>query len=85
MIAIREFSALRELIENLPLEGEMKDEAKKRLADWTMLISHLDAAGVGEYVQIDLGIVRGLAYYTGLFSRRLRRLGRAVHWLGRSL
>ncbi len=28
--------------------------------------SHLDALGVGEYLRLDLTIVRGLAYYTGI-------------------
>ena len=29
------------------------------------LLSDLDARGLGDYVRVDLGIVRGLAYYTG--------------------
>jgi histidyl-tRNA synthetase len=65
VIAIRDFDALKGFIDNLPLEGDKKDLAAKRLKDWTSLMSHLEAAGIGPYVQIDLGIVRGLAYYTG--------------------
>ena len=37
-------------------------------ADWTPLqnlLADLDARGVSEFVKVDLGIVRGLAYYTG--------------------
>lgn len=64
-IAIRDFATLREYILNLPLEGDLADQAKARIANWEQLLRHLDAAGAGEFIQIDLGIVRGLAYYTG--------------------
>lgn len=38
---------------------------RSRLSDWDELLSGLDAAGLRDFVQIDFGIVRGLAYYTG--------------------
>ncbi len=62
---LRDFATLRERIEALPLEGDLRDRATRRLEEWTGLLAALDAAGVGDYVRIDLGIVRGLAYYTG--------------------
>jgi histidyl-tRNA synthetase len=62
---IRDFEALRSFIEDLPLEGERVKRAEKRLADWEALLGDLRAAGYRDFVQIDLGIVRGLAYYTG--------------------
>jgi len=65
LIAIRDFDSLKEAIQNLPLEGDLSEQAAKRLDDWTQLIRNLNASGAGEYIQIDLGIVRGLAYYTG--------------------
>jgi histidyl-tRNA synthetase len=65
LIAIHDFGALRSFMEGLPLEGEPKIAAQKRLADWTVLIDHLEASGLSAFLQIDLGIVRGLAYYTG--------------------
>lgn len=65
IIAIHDFEALRNFIQGLALEGESRTAAEKRLADWTVLIDHLEAAGLGTFLQIDLGIVRGLAYYTG--------------------
>ena len=34
-------------------------------SDWELLLDDLDALGVSGQLQIDLGIVRGLAYYTG--------------------
>lgn len=65
VIAIRDFSTLAGYIRNLPLEGALAAQAEARLADWELLLRHLNAAGAGEFIQIDLGIVRGLAYYTG--------------------
>lgn len=35
------------------------------LAELRQLVDYLDALGKREYVRLDLGIVRGLAYYTG--------------------
>lgn len=65
LISIRDFGALRAFVQDLPLEGERKEAAEKRLADWAVLIGGLEAASLSAFLQIDLGIVRGLAYYTG--------------------
>lgn len=65
VIAIREFDALVDFIDKLDLEGELVVQAQNRLENWRSLLSFLDSAGVGDFIQIDLGIVRGLAYYTG--------------------
>lgn len=64
-VSIREFAALRAYILSLPLEGELAEQAQARLADWEALLAGLESAGAREFIQIDLGIVRGLAYYTG--------------------
>lgn len=37
----------------------------KRLQEWKSLFADLKAMGLSDYIQVDLGIVRGLAYYTG--------------------
>lgn len=65
VIAIQDFTELRTFVEELPLEGESKQTAEERLADWTVLIETLEAAGLSSFLKIDLSIVRGLAYYTG--------------------
>jgi histidyl-tRNA synthetase len=65
VIAIHDFDALRAYIENLPLEGDLAAQATARIEDWAQLLRKLEASGVGDFIQIDLGIVRGLAYYTG--------------------
>jgi histidyl-tRNA synthetase len=41
------------------------DTADQRAVDWQRLISQLESLGCMETVDVDLGIVRGLAYYTG--------------------
>src|SRR5213595_1070547 len=40
------------------------------------LVSALDARGLAEFVQIDLGIVRGLAYYSGVVFEAFDRAGK---------
>ena len=64
-VTIHDFDTLRTYIENLPLEGDLAAQAKARIEEWSQLLRDLTASGVGDFIQIDLGIVRGLAYYTG--------------------
>ncbi len=40
--------------------------AAEHVARFARYLAHLDALGVGEWVVLDLSIVRGLAYYTGI-------------------
>jgi len=46
-----------------------------RLADWKKLLGALDAMGLGSFVAVDLGVVRGLAYYTGFVFEAFDRKG----------
>jgi histidyl-tRNA synthetase len=46
-----------------------------RLADWKKLLGALSAMGLAEYVSVDLGVVRGLAYYTGFVFEAFDRQG----------
>jgi histidyl-tRNA synthetase len=52
------------------LDGEGKSEKLDRLVDG------LEHRGLGGYVKIDLGIVRGLAYYTGVVFEAFDRAGK---------
>jgi histidyl-tRNA synthetase len=45
---------------------ELSDEAAAATAELKELFSVLDAMGVSEFCKFDIGIVRGLAYYTGI-------------------
>jgi len=40
-------------------------EGKQQLADLRRLLELLETMGVGPYCAVDMGVVRGLAYYTG--------------------
>jgi histidyl-tRNA synthetase len=46
-----------------------------RLADWRKLLGNLDAMGLARFVEVDLGVVRGLAYYTGFVFEAFDRKG----------
>ncbi|MDB6169744.1 MAG: histidyl-tRNA synthetase, partial [Verrucomicrobia bacterium] len=46
-----------------------------RLADWRKLLGGLDAMGLTRFVEVDLGVVRGLAYYTGFVFEAFDRKG----------
>lgn len=46
-----------------------------RLADWKKLLGGLDAMGLARFVEVDLGVVRGLAYYTGFVFEAFDRKG----------
>src|SRR5438067_6174823 len=60
--------SVEELRESHPGAGEHLDRVERYL-------SLLKALGVGEWVQLDLGIVRGLAYYTGIVFEIFDRKG----------
>lgn len=56
-----------------------------RLADWRKLLGGLEAMGLARFVSVDLGVVRGLAYYTGFVFEAFDRKGelRAIAGGGR--
>ena len=47
----------------------------ERLEDLRILVQRLSAAGMDGFVQLDFGIVRGLAYYTGFVYEAFERSG----------
>ena len=65
-----------------PLASE---KANTRIAEWRRLLANLEAMGLGAFVQVDLGVVRGLAYYTGFVFEAFDRKGelRAIAGGGR--
>jgi histidyl-tRNA synthetase len=46
-----------------------------RLAEWEKLLAGLEAMGLARFVAVDLGVVRGLAYYTGFVFEAFDRKG----------
>ena len=62
---IQDLEELREFLDSEELNTTSKEKLDARLEDWTTLIGYLGGLGAKPFVQVDLGIVRGLAYYTG--------------------
>lgn len=46
-----------------------------RLDDWRKVLNGLTAMGLADFVSVDLGVVRGLAYYTGFVFEAFDRKG----------
>jgi len=51
------------------------EKLSARLADWRKLLGNLDAMGLARFISVDLGVVRGLAYYTGFVFEAFDRKG----------
>lgn len=69
-LQIKSLAALEQTL--LPLGGE---KLPARLADWRKLLGNLHAMGLGRFIEVDLGVVRGLAYYTGFVFEAFDRKG----------
>ncbi len=83
VLGFLEVRSLARLEETLAPAGSEKIAA--RLADWKKLLGNLGAMGLADFVQVDLGVVRGLAYYTGFVFEAFDRKGelRAIAGGGR--
>lgn len=46
-----------------------------RLADWRKVLDGVGAMGLSDFIAVDLGVVRGLAYYTGFVFEAFDRKG----------
>jgi histidyl-tRNA synthetase len=51
------------------------ERIRARIADWKKLLAGLEAMGLGAFVQVDLSVVRGLAYYTGFVFEAFDKKG----------
>jgi len=70
-LGIRSFGALEKALGSSGVSAAMA----ARLADWRKLLDGLGAMGLADFVQVDLGVVRGLAYYTGFVFEAYDRKG----------
>jgi len=79
-LQIKTLSALEAVL--APLGG---DKLAARLGDWRKLLANLEAMGLAQFIEVDLGVVRGLAYYTGFVFEAFDRSGelRAIAGGGR--
>jgi histidyl-tRNA synthetase len=80
-LAIRSFSDLEKAFGHASSRAELAS----RLAEWRKLLGGLEAMGLADFIQVDLGVVRGLAYYTGFVFEAFDRKGelRAIAGGGR--
>ncbi len=69
-LGVKSLSALEAML--APLGGE---KLAARLAEWRQVLTALEAMGLGSFVTVDLGVVRGLAYYTGFVFEAFDRRG----------
>jgi histidyl-tRNA synthetase len=84
VLAFLQVKSLPALEEKLKLlQGGEKLDA--RLVEWRRLLGALDAMGLSSFIEVDLGVVRGLAYYTGFVFEAFDRKGelRAIAGGGR--
>ncbi len=65
LVQIRQWEDLRAFFLSHLVHAEHKELLESRLRDWAWLLRDLQSLGWLPWVRIDLGIVRGLAYYTG--------------------
>ena len=65
LMEIDSIEVLEGYFQSLLPDADLGERIMQRLSDWKRLESLLSAAGVEDYIRIDLSIVRGLAYYTG--------------------
>lgn len=73
ILAFLQIKSLPVLEQTLETLGDEKLAA--RLHDWRQLIGGLDAMGLARFIEVDLGVVRGLAYYTGFVFEAFDRKG----------
>ena len=69
-LAIRSLPALEAAVASLA-----SARIAARLEDWRRLLGNLEAMGLSRFVEVDLGVVRGLAYYTGFVFEAFDRKG----------
>jgi histidyl-tRNA synthetase len=69
-LQIKTFVALEQTFASLE-----SDKLTARLVDWKKLLGGLDAMGLSRFIEVDLGVVRGLAYYTGFVFEAFDRKG----------
>jgi histidyl-tRNA synthetase len=73
VLAFLQIKSLPVLEETLGTVGG--DKLAGRLGDWRQLLGGLEAMGLARFIAVDLGVVRGLAYYTGFVFEAFDRKG----------
>jgi len=69
-LQVKSLAALEAILSSVP-----GDKLSARLTDWRRLLGNLEAMGLARFVEVDLAVVRGLAYYTGFVFEAFDRKG----------
>lgn len=80
----RDLEGLGQVMRSMVHRGDLVERIDERMGQWRALLGALEALGVRDYVRVDPGIVRGLAYYTG-FVFEVFALDEAGECNGRAL
>jgi len=73
VLAFLQIRSLEQLAATLGPLGS--PDLERRLGEWRRLLQGLAAMGLAPFVEVDLGVVRGLAYYTGFVFEAFDRKG----------
>ncbi|MBI2515905.1 MAG: histidine--tRNA ligase [Opitutae bacterium] len=73
VLAFLKIKSLGEL--EAALAPYQSDKLAARLADWRKVLDGVGAMGLADFITVDLGVVRGLAYYTGFVFEAFDRKG----------
>lgn len=74
-LALKDFDAIRDYLIAVRPEQPLEPAMEETLSRWPQLLALLDAAGLSEFITIDLKVVRGLAYYTGFVFEAFQTVG----------
>ncbi len=72
LVALRSIDALEEFFN---VKCSQSEGIALRIKDWRDLLGLLDSLDVAKFVSVDMGIVRGLAYYTGFVFEAFQTVG----------
>ncbi len=73
--ALRSGEAVRAHLKQLGLDAALGGTMGDRLLQLEKITSGLGAMGLGDFITVDFGVVRGLAYYTGFVFEAFDRKG----------
>ncbi len=76
LISLRTLEDFRSFILSQSLVDSNRCKIEARLVEWEKLFDHFNALQLTPYIQIDFGIVRGLAYYTGFVFEAFEKSGK---------
>ncbi len=85
LMALREFGEMAAFMRSLAPNADIRKKIETRIGLWRELLDALDAMELSPFVRIDLGIVRGLAYYSGFVFEVFKLAPDGKGYAGRAL